>query len=51
VVGCLALAAFLGKPLIVLPVFRRGSSRDSFEGDLAAQLERIADETGVPQTL
>jgi len=35
----------------VLPVFRRGSSRDSFEGDLAAQLERIPDEAGVRQTL
>ncbi|HZS29781.1 MAG TPA: hypothetical protein VFA37_00840 [Gaiellaceae bacterium] len=35
----------------VLPVFRRGSSRDSIEGDLATQLERIADEAGVRQTL
>jgi uncharacterized protein len=106
-VGCLAVAAFLGKPLIgtllllaaargslggawefgaphsleyasgwiavaifagaaygglaflledvrkesVLPVFRLGSSRDSIEGDLASQLERIADEAGVRQTL
>jgi succinate-acetate transporter protein len=106
-IGCLAFAAFLGKPLIgmllllatvrgalggawefgaphsleevsswlavalfgaaaygglaflledlkkesVLPVFRRGSSRESLEGDLAAQLERIADEAGVRQTL
>jgi uncharacterized protein len=106
-VGCLAVSAFLGKPLIgilltlatvrgalsgawefgaphslqvaaswiavalfaaaaygglaflledvlgrsVLPVFRRGTSRDAFEGDLTAQLERIADEAGVRQTL
>jgi succinate-acetate transporter protein len=106
-VGCLAVAAFLGKPLIgvllllatvrsalsgayefgaphsllvaaswialalfaaaaygglaflledvqkrsVLPVFRRGSSKESLEGDLTAQLERIADEAGVRQTL
>jgi hypothetical protein len=106
-IGCLALAAFLGKPLIgmllllatvrgalggayefgashsleeaaawiavalfagaaygglaflledmrkesVLPVFRRGSSRESLEGDLTAQLERIADEAGIRQTL
>jgi hypothetical protein len=106
-IGCLAVAAFLGKPLIgmllllatvrgalagasefgaphslevaaswiavalfaaaaygglaflledlrkesVLPVFRRGSSRESLEGDLTAQLERIADEAGVRQTL
>jgi succinate-acetate transporter protein len=35
----------------VLPVFRRGSSRESLEGDLTAQLERIADEAGVRQTL
>jgi hypothetical protein len=35
----------------VLPVFRRGSSRDSLEGDLTDQLERIADEAGVRQTL
>jgi succinate-acetate transporter protein len=35
----------------VLPVFRRGSSRDSLEGDLSVQLERIADEAGVRQTL
>jgi hypothetical protein len=35
----------------VLPVFRRGSSRESIEGDLASQLERIADEAGVRQTL
>ena len=94
-VGCLAVAAFLGKPLIgmllllatargalggawefgapqsletaaawiavalledvkketVLPLLRRGTSRDAIEGDLAAQLERIADEAGVRQTL
>jgi succinate-acetate transporter protein len=106
-IGCLALAAFLGKPLIgkllllatvrgalggayefgashsledaaawiavalfagaaygglaflledlrkesVLPVFRLGSSRESLEGDLTAQLERIAEEAGVRQTL
>lgn len=35
----------------VLPVFRRGSSRTSFEGDLATQLERVAAEAGVRQTL
>lgn len=35
----------------VLPLFRRGSSRESIEGDLAAQLQRIADEAGVRQTL
>ncbi len=35
----------------VLPVFRRGSSKDSFEGDLGAQLRRLADEAGVRQTL
>ncbi len=35
----------------VLPVFRRGSSRESLEGDLAAQLRQIADEAGVRQTL
>lgn len=35
----------------VLPVFRRGTSKESLEGDLAAQLERIADEAGVRQTL
>jgi succinate-acetate transporter protein len=35
----------------LLPVFRRGSSRESLEGDLTAQLERIADEAGVRQTL
>jgi succinate-acetate transporter protein len=35
----------------VLPVFRRGTSRASFEGDLTEQLRRIADEAGVRQTL
>lgn len=35
----------------ILPVFRRGSSRESFEGGLTSQLERIADEAGVRQTL
>jgi succinate-acetate transporter protein len=35
----------------VLPVFRRGASKDSLEGDLAVQLDRIADEAGVRQTL
>ncbi|MDX6485781.1 MAG: uncharacterized protein QOF43_934, partial [Gaiellaceae bacterium] len=35
----------------VLPVFRRGASKDSFEGDLSAQLEQLADEAGVRQTL
>jgi hypothetical protein len=35
----------------VLPVFRRGASRASLEGDLTEQLERIADEAGVRQTL
>jgi succinate-acetate transporter protein len=35
----------------VLPVFRRGSSKDSFEGDLSAQLRGLADEAGVRQTL
>ena len=34
-----------------LPVFRRGSSRVSLEGDLTEQLRRIADEAGVRQTL
>lgn len=35
----------------VLPVFRRGASKESFEGDLAAQLQQLADEAGVRQTL
>lgn len=39
------------KKVSVLPVFRRGSSRVSLEGDLTAQLEGIADEAGVRQTL
>jgi succinate-acetate transporter protein len=35
----------------ILPVFRRGSSRDSFEGDLRAQLRELDSEAGVRQTL
>jgi uncharacterized protein len=35
----------------VLPVFRRGTSRDSFEGDLRAQLRELDREAGVRQTL
>ena len=35
----------------VLPVFRRGTSKDSLEGDLASQLQRLGDEAGVRQTL
>jgi uncharacterized protein len=35
----------------VLPVFRRGASRESFEGDLNAQLVDLADEAGVRKTL
>jgi uncharacterized protein len=35
----------------ILPVFRRGSSKDSLEGGLTSQLDRIADEAGVRQTL
>lgn len=35
----------------VLPVFRRGSSRESIEGDLHAQLRELADEAGVRKTL
>jgi uncharacterized protein len=35
----------------VLPVFRRGSSRESLEGDLNAQLADLADEAGVRKTL
>jgi succinate-acetate transporter protein len=35
----------------VVPVFRRGSSRESFEGDLQAQLSQLGDEAGVRQTL
>jgi uncharacterized protein len=35
----------------VLPVFRRGSSKESLEGDLASQLVQLADEAGVRQTL
>jgi uncharacterized protein len=35
----------------VLPVFRRGASKDSLEGDLRAQLANLADEAGVRQTL
>jgi hypothetical protein len=35
----------------VLPVFRRGASRESLEGDLHAQLADLADEAGVRKTL
>ena len=35
----------------VLPVFRRGASRDSMEGGLATQLADLADEAGVRKTL
>jgi succinate-acetate transporter protein len=35
----------------VLPVFRRGTSRESIEGDLHAQLRELADEAGVRKTL
>jgi len=35
----------------VLPVFRRGASRESLEGDLNAQLADLADEAGVRKTL
>jgi uncharacterized protein len=35
----------------VLPVLRRGSSKESIEGDLGAQLRQLADEAGVRQTL
>jgi uncharacterized protein len=35
----------------VLPVFRRGTSRESFEGDLHTQLRDLADEAGVRKTL
>jgi succinate-acetate transporter protein len=35
----------------VLPVFRRGASRESLEGDLRAQLADLADEAGVRKTL
>jgi succinate-acetate transporter protein len=35
----------------VLPVFRRGASKDALEGDLAAQLQQLADEAGVRQAL
>ena len=35
----------------VLPVLRRGSSKESIEGDLGAQLGQLADEAGVRQTL
>jgi succinate-acetate transporter protein len=35
----------------VLPVFRRGSTRNAIEGGLVEQLERIADEAGVRQAL
>lgn len=35
----------------VLPVFRRGASKESLEGDLASQLSQLGDEAGVRQTL
>jgi hypothetical protein len=35
----------------VLPVFRRGTSKESLEGDLATQLRQLDDEAGVRQTL
>jgi succinate-acetate transporter protein len=35
----------------VLPVFRRGASKESLEGDLNAQLRDLADEAGVRKTL
>ena len=35
----------------LLPVFRRGASRESLEGDLRAQLANLADEAGVRKTL
>jgi len=35
----------------VLPVFRRGTSKESFEGDLQVQLRELADEAGVRKTL
>jgi hypothetical protein len=35
----------------VLPTWRRGSSKESFEGDLRTQLNQLADEAGVRQTL
>jgi uncharacterized protein len=35
----------------VLPVFRRGASKDSLEGDLASQLAQLGDEAGVRKTL
>jgi succinate-acetate transporter protein len=35
----------------VLPVFRRGTSKESLEGDLSSQLAQLGDEAGVRQTL
>jgi succinate-acetate transporter protein len=35
----------------VLPVFRRGASKESLEGDLNSQLSQLGDEAGVRQTL
>ena len=35
----------------VLPLFRRGSSKESLEDDLDAQLRELADEAGVRKTL
>jgi succinate-acetate transporter protein len=58
-VALFAAAAYGGVAFLVedlrgeslLPVFRRGTSHEAFEGDLTAQLRRIADEAGVRQTL
>jgi uncharacterized protein len=35
----------------VLPVFRRGASKEALEGDLQSQLSQLGDEAGVRQTL
>jgi uncharacterized protein len=35
----------------VLPVFRRGTSREAFEGDLRGQLDQLDSEAGVRQAL
>lgn len=49
--GALAFLLEDVKKETVLPVFRRGSSKDSLEGDLIAQLARIDSEAGVRKTL
>ena len=36
---------------MVLPVFRRGASRESVEGNLEAQLRELACEAGLRKTL